>query len=52
VKAYAKDDFMRRIRNAGFKLDRLSSDWFGTYCFDRLGIAHHAALYVVERSSL
>ena len=49
VRLYAKQDFMDRIREAGFNLKALGKEFFGSIQLKLFGLPETSVLYVVER---
>jgi SAM-dependent methyltransferase len=49
VRYYTRDDFLQRLRSAGFKIFMLKSDFFGEEKFVQCGISRQSVLYVVEK---
>lgn len=47
VRLYAKQDFLKRVAEAGFFVQQLGADHFGTATFQRCGITQRSILYVV-----
>jgi len=50
VRQYGKRDFVNRLTGAGFRVDQLGIDHFGTAAFKEAGITEKSVLYVVRRS--
>lgn len=50
VRQYGKQDFVRRLEEAGFAVDQLGVDYFGGEAFRKAGIAENSVLYVVKRT--
>jgi len=50
VRQYGKRDFLKRLAEAGLRVDHLGIDHFGKETFDRFGIAEDSILYVVSRA--
>jgi SAM-dependent methyltransferase len=49
VRVYAKNDFIKKLENAGFHVIELSHEFFGGETFRRSGISPDSVLYVVEK---
>jgi len=49
VRQYGKRDFLARLIEAGFQVDRLGIAYFGVETFRRAGIAEDSILYVVRK---
>ncbi len=49
VRQYGKKDFVDRLTGAGFKVDQLDVNFFGTEVFHKNGIAQNSVLYVVRK---
>lgn len=49
VRVYARQDFLRRVEEAGFVVRALDQGHFGEQTFRRCGIASTSTLYVVGR---
>lgn len=49
IRLYARNDFIRRVQDAGFKLTQLGMNWFGAECYEKLGLPKRAVLYVAEK---
>lgn len=49
VRVYAKQDFVSRIAESGFRLQQYGKDFFGEETFQRAGITSQSVLYVVEK---
>jgi SAM-dependent methyltransferase len=52
VRLYGTRDFLGRLTEAGFRIDCLDQDYFGTVAFDRAGIAQNSVLYIGTKQSL
>jgi SAM-dependent methyltransferase len=48
LRQYGKRDFLRRLEEAGFHVERLGIAYFGKDAFHRAGIAEDSVLYVVR----
>jgi SAM-dependent methyltransferase len=48
VRLYAKSDFLKRVTQAGFSVEQLGADYFGSDTFRRCGITPSSTLYVVN----
>ncbi len=51
VRLYSKQDFVARLRDAGFVVKQLGIDFFGKNTFEKHGIHPRSVLYVVEKPS-
>ena len=49
VRLYAKQDFIERLRSAGFSVKLYGVDFFGEALFQKCGITAKSVLYVVEK---
>jgi SAM-dependent methyltransferase len=49
IRQFGKRDFLGRLTDAGFHVDRLGIDHFGADAFRRAGIADDSVLYVVRK---
>lgn len=49
VRLYAKQDFIERLRSAGFTVKLYGVDFFGAALFQKSGITARSVLYVVEK---
>lgn len=49
VRLYAHDDYTRKIRGHGFRLDELGEDHFGAETFRSLGLKRSSILYVAYK---
>lgn len=52
VRLYSKQGFIRRLEDAGFKVNQFGIDYFGADVFEKHGIDPRSVLYVVEKPSL
>lgn len=52
VRAYAKKDFLKRVKEAGFRLNALGKEYFGEEMFREAGLLDTSTLYVVEKTDL
>jgi SAM-dependent methyltransferase len=52
VRLYSKQGFIRRLEDAGFKVNQFGIDYFGADAFEKHGIDPRSVLYVVEKPSL
>jgi len=50
VRQYGKRDFLKRLGEAGFRVEQRGLDYFGKYTFYRNGIADDSVLYVVHHA--
>ena len=50
VRLYAHDDYVQRIRDAGFNLSQLDQSHFGAKTFKRLGLKDSSILYIVSKA--
>lgn len=48
LRQYGKRDFVWRLQEASFRVERLGTEYFGTDAFYRAGIAEDSVLYVVR----
>ena len=49
VRMYAKNDFIERVRQPGFRVHEYGKEFFGEDVFARAGITSQSVLYVVEK---
>lgn len=49
VRAYDKQGFLGRVREAGFEVNEYGAKYFGRFAFWRYGITQKSVLYVVEK---
>ena len=49
VRLYSHNDYVERIRSAGFLLEQLDSKYFGVNAFNRLGLKQTSILYVARK---
>jgi SAM-dependent methyltransferase len=49
VRQYGRRDFLRRLTDAGFRVEALGIEHFGVEAFHRAGIARNSVLYVVHK---
>lgn len=49
VRLYAHDDYLRKIRHHGFRVDELGERRFGTRVFRSLGLKPTSVLYIVSK---
>jgi SAM-dependent methyltransferase len=49
VRLYSKSGFVERVREAGFKVRELGSEFFGEELFRQTGITSQSVLYIVEK---
>jgi len=49
VRLYSKNDFIKRIEQAGFRTHQLGEEYFGEELFRRSGITRQSVLYVAEK---
>jgi len=49
LRMYSKQGFVGRLEDAGFKVNQLAIDYFGTDVFEKHGIHPRSVLYVVEK---
>lgn len=47
VRAYAKADFLSRVRQCGFELKMLGKEYFGSDIFREAGLTDTSTLYIV-----
>lgn len=52
IRLYAKNDFVPRIRSAGFIVREYGIEFFGRHCLEKLGLPETSTLYVVERQAI
>jgi SAM-dependent methyltransferase len=52
VRLYSKQGFIRRLEDAGFKVNQFGIDYFRADVFEKHGIDPRSVLYVVEKPSL
>ena len=50
LRQYGKADFLRRLREAGFKVDQLGINYFGAEALERASIAPDSVLYVARKA--
>lgn len=49
VRMYSKKGFVRNLEEAGFKVNQLGIDYFGSAEFEKCGIHPRSVLYIVEK---
>ena len=49
VRVYEKNDYVNRLEKAGFKVNMLGIDYFGSNVFKKYGIDPKSVLYIVEK---
>jgi predicted SAM-dependent methyltransferase len=49
VRMYSKKGFVGNLEKAGFKVDQLGIDYFGSNVFERHGIHPRSILYIVSK---
>jgi SAM-dependent methyltransferase len=49
VRLYSKPGFVKKLVQAGFRVNQFGADYFGTEVFDRNAISPKSVLYVVEK---
>jgi predicted SAM-dependent methyltransferase len=49
VRLYSKNGFVSKLKKAGFKVEQLGENYFGTSVFDKNGIHPRSVLYIVEK---
>jgi predicted SAM-dependent methyltransferase len=50
VRVYAKNDFLHKMKHAGFVIHQLDKDYFGKDVFKRCGISEKSVIYIVEKA--
>lgn len=50
VRLYAHDDYVKKIRRHGFKVDEYGIQHFGRGIFERLGLSATSVLYIVRKA--
>ena len=51
LRVYSKNDFLQRLKRAGFEVKEFSVDYFGAAAFEKNGITKNSILYVVEKNT-
>jgi SAM-dependent methyltransferase len=51
IRLYSKSGFLERVREAGFRIQELSKEFFGEELLNRVGISPQSVLYVVEKAT-
>jgi len=49
VRLYAKSDFIKRVKESGFKLAQLDIQYYGAKLFKKLGLKMSSVLYIVQK---
>lgn len=49
VRLYAHDDYVKKIRSHGFKVEELGEKYFGSDAYNKLGLSSSSILYVVQK---